>query len=992
MNDLELRTRLTADASGLVDALRTAEQGTDAYVRGIQQAGAAAKVAGTAEREAAASVDSAAAAQKAFLALLRDQVATYRMSTEQVLTFRAAQAGVAQEAMPWIRQLQSMREAQEAAAAAARDEAAAQREAAQARKSAEAAQQAFLAGLRDQVELQGKSTADTMRYRAEQLGVGPEAAQHIARYEQAMAKTGVTAGQTAAAMRMLPAQITDVTTSLASGMPVWLVAIQQGGQIKDSFGGIGPMFEALAGSITPARVGIGLAAASVGALVVAYMQAQQESEGYNRAILLSGNAAGTTAGRLNEMAKAVDAVVGTQHEAAQTLAMLTATGEVAARNLATFATTAEQMQRAFDIAVADTVKNFEDLGRAPLEKTLALNQAYNYLTTSTYERIKALTEQRRLDEAAEVAQKAYSDAMAERSRRVEEQLGTLQRASRATTGFFKEMWDAILNVGRPETTEEAYAKVQKQLQELDAAEAHQRRVNNGQVPEGTAKGMELRRQALIAQRDNLQEQLRLQGRSAAADAEDRARVNRAIEADKQADEQRSAIAGAAIARIKDQLNGLTGAYADADRIVEQQHQAALVDDRTYWEAKRELIAANAQVQISALEAENAVLARQKVFGSERIQRDQQMASNQAEMARLRAKAAADTVIANAQEEAGYRKLQLALQEYSKQLSEVEAARGRAQQRTLETLGRGDEARGLAERQNQVDDRYLQQRSQLESDRAASRLTQSEFQTRLALLDDYHQRALEAEVTYQQQIQLAQQDGSLGMQRALENYADKARNVAAQTEGLFSNAFTSAEDAVVKFAMTAKINFHSFAEAVIADLIRIYVRQQLVGIFGQVTGMLTGGGSGGSSGSVDWANVPAEVAHGGGVVGTDNLTRRMARADAWSGAPRYHGGLKSDEFRAILQRGESVLTPAQMRQLAPVGTAATSAPVNVNVPINLVNNSGTPLRASSQRRQDGGFDVILEAVESALAANVAQGSGPMARAMEGRYGLQPSMNT
>ncbi|WGX52135.1 phage tail length tape measure family protein [Pseudomonas aeruginosa] len=46
-------------------------------------------------------------------------------------------------------------------------------------------------------------------------------------------------------MRQLPAQITDVVTSLASGMPVWMVAIQQGGQITDSFGGVGETFRAL---------------------------------------------------------------------------------------------------------------------------------------------------------------------------------------------------------------------------------------------------------------------------------------------------------------------------------------------------------------------------------------------------------------------------------------------------------------------------------------------------------------------------------------------------------------------------------------------------------------------------------------------------------------------------------------------------------------------------------------------------------------------------
>lgn len=61
----------------------------------------------------------------------------------------------------------------------------------------------------------------------------------------AMKVAGLSAGQYKQAMQQLPAQITDVVTSLASGMPVWMVAIQQGGQITDSFGGVGETFRAL---------------------------------------------------------------------------------------------------------------------------------------------------------------------------------------------------------------------------------------------------------------------------------------------------------------------------------------------------------------------------------------------------------------------------------------------------------------------------------------------------------------------------------------------------------------------------------------------------------------------------------------------------------------------------------------------------------------------------------------------------------------------------
>lgn len=1004
-NDLELRTRLTADASGLADALRTGERSTQGYVRSVEQVGAAARGVAAAEREAASQASSAGNARMAFLDSLREQVRLYGKSTEEVLRYRAAQAGVTQAAEPLIQQLQQQRQAQQAAAEAAREEAAAQREATLARKSAEAAQQAFLASLRDQVELQGRSGGDVLRYRAQQLGVGPEAEQLISRYEASMGRLGAQSRETAQAMRMLPAQITDIGTSLASGMPLWLVAIQQGGQIKDSFGGLGPMFTALRSAISPASLalsGVGLAA---GAVAIGFYKALEEVDAYNRSIVMSGNYAGVTAGRLEDMARRVSQATGTQGQAAETLAALVSTGKVANDNLERFAATTQRLQQVVGINTAETVKNFEDLGRAPLEKTLQLNQAYGYLTTATYAQIKALMEQRRVEEAGEVAQKAYSDAMAQRTARLEDQLGTVQKAALATKKFFAEMWDAILNVGRPQTLQQQLAAVEARLRET-AGSSKEARSDDEKVgayfgPEAKKKAngeksVEAARAELMQRAENLREQLRIEARLAAAESDERRRVEKSTEDDKRAGQERGAIAAADIARVKDQLASLTGAYADAERIVEQQRQAGLVDERTYWAAKRSLIDANAQAQVAALEEENRVLERQKVQGAERIQRDQQVASNVAEMARVRAKAAADTVIANAQETAAYARLTQAMAQYQAQLQENEAARARQHQRELATLGRGDSARALAGRQNAIDDRYIQQRNQLDSERRTGQISQADYEQRLQMLRDFYKRALEAEVAYQREIQQAQGDGTLGMQRALENYADRARDVASQTEQLFTRAFQGMEDGLVDFAMTGKMKFHEFAQSVIADLVRIYVRQQILGLFTQVAGAFAGAASGGgTSGSGDPFAVTGEVMHGGGVVGVDRFTTRTASASSWANAPRYHNGLKSDEYYAILQRGESVLTPAQMRQLAPasgvgVASAGGAAAVNVHLPVTLVNNSGTPMRATATQRQDGGVDVLLEAIESAVAANVSSGVGPLNGAIQSRYGLQPTM--
>ncbi|QDH94247.1 tail length tape-measure protein 1 [Escherichia phage vB_EcoS_PHB17] len=133
-----------------------------------------------------------------------------------------------------------------------------------ARAAAEA--QKFIAALEAQAAAAGKTQAELTEMKAAQLGVSAQAAPFIAQMraqEKEVEKLGISMGQYRQAMRMLPAQITDVATSLAGGMPIWLVAIQQGGQIKDSFGGLVPMFKALATFITPFNVGL---AALVGTL------------------------------------------------------------------------------------------------------------------------------------------------------------------------------------------------------------------------------------------------------------------------------------------------------------------------------------------------------------------------------------------------------------------------------------------------------------------------------------------------------------------------------------------------------------------------------------------------------------------------------------------------------------------------------------------------------------------------------------------------------
>ncbi len=169
----------------------------------------------------------------------------------------------------------------------------------------------FLNSLKNQTEIIGKTRTEILELKAAQLGVSQQAAPMINKLkeqEKAFMNGSITIGQYKQAMRQLPMQMTDIVTSLASGMPVWMVMIQQGGQIKDSFGGVGNSLKALASLITPARVAMfGFAGAAAAVALAAYKGSQEFGE-YNKQLILTGGYAGRTAAQLDALARSLKLV------------------------------------------------------------------------------------------------------------------------------------------------------------------------------------------------------------------------------------------------------------------------------------------------------------------------------------------------------------------------------------------------------------------------------------------------------------------------------------------------------------------------------------------------------------------------------------------------------------------------------------------------------------------------------------------------------------
>ncbi|MEY0540715.1 phage tail tape measure protein [Providencia rettgeri] len=336
----------------------------------------------------------------------------------------------------------------------------------QSENSAAQAKQRFINKLKEQVTQQNLSRTEMLRLQAAQLGVSSSADIYIRKLEKqnsVMKGVTLTSGQYRQAMRQLPMQMTDIVTSLASGMPPWLVAVQQGGQIKDSFGGFGNSLKAITSLITPWKVAMFAGAGALTAFGVAAHQGSKELTEYNKQLILTGNYAAKTQGELNALAKSLSGDGITQYKMADTLAQVVGSGSFTGSQVDMVAGVAAKMEKATGQSIDETIKQFQRLKDQPVQAVMELDKSLHFLTATQLEQITTLEEQGRSSDAAKLAMESYANSMRERASDITESLGFLESAWAGVKEMATSAWDAMLDVGRQKTLDQQINEIEQKL-------------------------------------------------------------------------------------------------------------------------------------------------------------------------------------------------------------------------------------------------------------------------------------------------------------------------------------------------------------------------------------------------------------------------------------------------------------------------------------------------------------------------------------------------
>lgn len=315
-------------------------------------------------------------------------------------------------------------------------------------------------------------------------GVADVLPEALSRQEAAARRAGISVGQYSAALRTLPAQFTDIATQLAGGQSPFLILLQQGGQIKDSFGGLGPMLQALrdalfgfneesretaesAGGISEAAEGLnntseaaeklgragGLLngfnlaiAGTVGLLAIlagAAYSSSQQFDNVARSLILMGGAGFSSMQQLNDAAQDVaDNAGASLADSVDTLVQLNDTGKYTADQMTKIAKSIMAMGDA-GLDTKAALADFSRLVSDPVKALASLNQQYGFVDEAMMKHIITLEKTKGKTAAANEAITLFADTMEDRSNKIVEATDNIGQAWNGIKAFSSDIFGQI---------------------------------------------------------------------------------------------------------------------------------------------------------------------------------------------------------------------------------------------------------------------------------------------------------------------------------------------------------------------------------------------------------------------------------------------------------------------------------------------------------------------------------------------------------------------
>ncbi|EEY5897819.1 phage tail tape measure protein, partial [Escherichia coli] len=679
---------------------------------------------------------------------------------------------------------------------------------------------------------QKMTTTELLRAKAAQLGCSSAAEVYIRKMEKAGNTTHSLGLKSAAARRELGVMIGELARGNFGALRgSGITLANRAGWIDKLMTPKGLAVGGVIGGITAAVIGLGKA----------WMEGQEEGEAFNRQLELTGHYAGVTAGQLWALSKNLSGNGITQHAMAGSLAQVVGSGAFHGNDIGMVAKAAAQMERSVGQSVSDTISQFKRLKDDPVSAAKALDDELHFLTATQLEQIRVLGEQGRTSDAARIAMSALAEETGKRTSDIDNNLNALGSTLQTLSDWWKQFWDAAMNIGREDSLDAQIASLQEKIQrakkfpwtkasttgeydqqQLDALQERKRQQDLQDAKEQAERNYQEQQKRRNAENAALN---RMNETEAARHQREIARINAMQYADQavrdaaiQRENERyeKAIKKKTPATRNDEATRLLLQYSQQQAQVEGQIAAARQSAGMATERMTE-----AHKQLLALQQRISDLAGKKLTADEKS-----VLAHKDEL--IQALTLLDAKQQELQKQTALNDLKKKTIQLTSQLAEEERAQRQQHDLDVAMAGMGDKQRQRYQSQLRLRQQYQQQLEQLERDSKQKGSYGSDaYRKAEQTLTDSLNRKLNENRRYWQQMDAAQGEWKNGTKRAFMNFTADADNAAGTAEQMFMSAFSSMGNGLATFVTTGKLNFKSFTSSVLSDMAKILAQATMM---------------------------------------------------------------------------------------------------------------------------------------------------------------------
>lgn len=258
-------------------------------------------------------------------------------------------------------------------------------------------------------------------------------------------------------------QTTDIVTSLAGGQNPLMVLLQQGGQLKDQFGGFKPLFAGIAEAVTLSKVAFaGLGGAVVG-LAFAFYKGSAEAQKFRDSLILTNNFAGLTTSSFDALSKSISEKANVSiGDSKVIMEAMVASGKVARDNLTSLGIVIGNVVKLTG-EDADTVsQRLIPALDGSASSAKKLNEQYHFLNLSQYKQIENLARQGKLQESAKLTMDLFNQSIEDQTREV----GFLEKAWSGTGKALSNFWNQLKEIGKDDTLQQKLDSAYERVRDL----------------------------------------------------------------------------------------------------------------------------------------------------------------------------------------------------------------------------------------------------------------------------------------------------------------------------------------------------------------------------------------------------------------------------------------------------------------------------------------------------------------------------------------------